>query len=385
MPGLSRTVRGLKGSSTLAFDARAKELIRQGVDVVAMTAGEPDFQPPEHVLAAAHEAVRLGKTKYTPSQGTVELREAVAAKFQRENGLAYDADQVMVSNGGKQVLYNGFLAVLDPGDEVVIIAPYWVSYPAQVRLAGGVPVVVRTRPEDGFVPDLAAIEAAFTSRTKAVVVNSPSNPTGAVYPPELVRGIAELAAARDVWVFADDLYEHLVYDGEFTPAARYAPDHTLVIHGGSKGYALTGWRIGFGAGPRELIQAMNRLQGQSTSGANAVAQHAMVAALNEVEKTAEFQRMTNAAYRERRDVLVRGLNSLGLATPLPQGAFYAMADTSPLDPDEGRAAVRLLEYARVAVVPGTDFEAPGLVRLSYATSLDRIEEALRRIEALLGG
>src|SRR5690606_14994423 len=169
------------------------------------------------------------------------------------------------------------------------------------------------------------------------------------------------------------------------PAARYAPDHTLVIHGGSKGYALTGWRIGFGAGPRELIQAMNRLQGQSTSGANAVAQHAMVAALNEVEKTAEFQRMTNAAYRERRDVLVRGLNSLGLATPLPQGAFYAMADTSPLDPDEGRAAVRLLEEARVAVVPGTDFEAPGLVRLSYATSLDRIEEALRRIEALLGG
>jgi len=385
LPGLSRTVRGLKGSSTLAFDARAKELIRQGVDVVAMTAGEPDFPPPEHVLAAAHEAVRLGKTKYTPSQGTVELREAVAAKFQRENGLAYDADQVMVSNGGKQVLYNGFLAVLDPGDEVVIIAPYWVSYPAQVRLAGGVPVVVRTRPEDGFVPDLAAIEAAFTSRTKAVVVNSPSNPTGAVYPPELVRGIAELAAARDVWGFADDLYEHLVYDGEFTPAARYAPDHTLVIHGGSKGYALTGWRIGFGAGPRELIQAMNRLQGQSTSGANAVAQHAMVAALNEVEKTAEFQRMTNAAYRERRDVLVRGLNSLGLATPLPQGAFYAMADTSPLDPDEGRAAVRLLEEARVAVVPGTDFEAPGLVRLSYATSLDRIEEALRRIEALLGG
>ncbi|HEX7041463.1 MAG TPA: pyridoxal phosphate-dependent aminotransferase [Trueperaceae bacterium] len=383
MPGLSQAILSLKGSSTVAFDGRAKELIRQGVDVVVMTAGEPDFQPPQHVLEAAHEAIRLGKTKYTPSEGTVELREAIAAKFQRENGLTYGVDQVMVSTGGKQVLYNGFLSVLDPGDEVVIMAPYWVSYPAQVRLAGGVPVVVRTRPEDGFVPDVDEVKAAFTPRTKAVVINSPSNPTGAVYPPEVVRAIAELAASRDVWVFADDLYEHLVYEGEFTPAARFAPDHTLVIHGASKGYALTGWRIGFAAGPRDLIKAMNRLQGQSTSGANAVAQHATVAALNEVEKTAEFQRMTRAAYVERRDVLVSGLNRLGLKTPLPQGAFYAMADVTPLDPDEGEAAARLLEEARVAVVPGTDFAAPGQVRFSYATSLDKVEEALRRIEALV--
>ena len=383
MPGLSQAILSLKGSSTVAFDGRAKELIRQGVDVVVMTAGEPDFQPPQHVLEAAHEAIRLGKTKYTPSEGTVELREAIAAKFQRENGLTYGVDQVMVSTGGKQVLYNGFLSVLDPGDEVVIMAPYWVSYPAQVRLAGGVPVVVRTRPEDGFVPDVDEVKAAFTPRTKAVVINSPSNPTGAVYPPEVVRAIAELAASRDVWVFADDLYEHLVYEGEFTPAARFAPDHTLVIHGASKGYALTGWRIGFAAGPRDLIKAMNRLQGQSTSGANAVAQHATAAALNEVEKTAEFQRMTRAAYVERRDVLVSGLNRLGLKTPLPQGAFYAMADVTPLDPDEGKAAARLLEEARVAVVPGTDFAAPGQVRFSYATSLDKVEEALRRIEALV--
>src|SRR5690606_3939015 len=383
MPGLSQAIRGLKGSSTVAFDSRAKELMRQGVDIVVMTAGEPDFQPPEHVLEAAHEAVRLGRTKYTPSEGTVELREAIAAKFKRENGLDYGLDQVMASNGGKQVLYNGFMAVLDPGDEVIIPAPYWVSYPAQVRLAGGVPVVVPARPEDGFVPDLEAIEAAFTPRTKVVLVNSPSNPTGAVYPPELVKGIAELAASRGAWVFADDLYEHLVYEGEFTPAARFAPENTLVIHGASKGYALTGWRIGFGAGPRELIRAMNRLQSQSTSGPNAVAQHATVAALNEVEKTAEFQRMTRAAYKQRRDVLVAGLNRLGLRTPMPQGAFYTMADVTPIDPDEGRAALRLLEEARVAVVPGTDFEAPGHVRLSYATSLDKVEEALRRIEALL--
>ncbi len=384
MPGLSQAIKGLKGSSTVAFDSRAKELKRRGVDVIAMTAGEPDFQPPEHVLQAARDAIALGKTKYTPSEGTVELREAIVAKFQRENGLSYGLDQVMVSTGGKQVLYNGFMSVLDPGDEVVIIAPYWVSYPAQARLAGGVPVVVHTSAEQGFVPDLGAIEAALSPRTKVIVLNSPSNPTGAVYPPELVAGIAGLAASRDVWLFADDLYEHLVYDGEFTPAARFAPDNTLVIHGASKGYALTGWRIGFGAGPGELIKAMNRLQGQSTSGANAVAQHATVAALNEVEKTAEFQRMTRAAYRERRDVLVAGLNALGLRTPMPQGAFYAMADVTTIDADEGRAAVRLLEEARVAAVPGTDFEAPGQVRFSYATSLENVRQALERIAQMLG-
>ncbi|HEX7002482.1 MAG TPA: pyridoxal phosphate-dependent aminotransferase [Trueperaceae bacterium] len=384
MPGFSQAIRGLKGSSTVAFDSRAKELKRQGVDVIAMTAGEPDFQPPEHVLQAARDAIAQGKTKYTPSEGTVELREAIIAKFQRENGLTYGLDQVMVSTGGKQVLYNGFMSVLDPGDEVVIVAPYWVSYPAQARLAGGVPVVVHTSADQGFIPTLGAIEAALSAKTKVIVLNSPSNPTGAVYPPELVEGIARLAASRDVWLFADDLYEHLVYDGEFTPAARFAPDNTLVIHGASKGYALTGWRIGFGAGPNDLIKAMNRLQGQSTSGANAVAQHATVAALNETVKTAEFQRMTRAAYRERRDVLVAGLNALGLRTPMPQGAFYAMADVTTIEADEGRAAVRLLEEARVAAVPGTDFEAPGQVRFSYATSLENVREALERIAQMLG-
>lgn len=384
MPALSQRVLALKGSSTLAFDARAKEMMRQGIDVVAMTAGEPDFQPPEHVLEAAREAIRLGKTKYTASEGTPELREAIVAKFKRENGLDYASDEVMVSNGGKQVLYNGFQAVLEPGDEVVIIAPYWVTYPVQVQLAGGVPVIVHTTPESGFMPEVEAVEAAITSRTKVLVINSPSNPTGAVYPPALVEALAGLAVKHGLWLFTDDLYEHLVYDGQFTPAARFAYDNTLVIHGASKGYALTGWRIGFGAGPKALIKAMNRLQGQSTSGANSLAQYATVAALNEVEKTAAFQRATRAAYQARRDTLVAGLNRLGLKTPLPQGAFYVMADTSRIDPDEGKAAVTLLEEARVGVVPGTDFEAPGQVRLSYATSLERIEEALRRIETLLG-
>ncbi len=384
MPGLARRVTTLKASSTVAFAGRAKELARQGIDVIAMTAGEPDFLPPEHVLEAAREGIRLGLTKYTATEGTGELREAVAAKFKRENGLTYAPDQVLVSNGGKQTLYNAFMSVLEPGDEVVMVAPYWVSYPAQVELAGGVPVVVTASAADGFVPDIADVRKAITPRTKVLLINSPSNPTGAVYPPALVREFAELAEEHDLWLFSDDLYEHLIYDGEFSTAAALVPQRTLIVHGASKGYAMTGWRIGFGVGPKPLIAAMTRLQGQSTSGANSLAQYATVAALNEVEKTAAFQAMTRAAYRERRDVLVAGLNRLGLPTPKPAGAFYVMTDTTSIDPDEERAAIRLLDEARVAVVPGTDFLAPGKVRLSYATSLDDVKEALRRIEALIG-
>lgn len=384
MPGLAERVTTLKASSTVAFAGRAKELARQGIDVIAMTAGEPDFLPPEHVLEAAREGIRLGLTKYTATEGTGELREAVAAKFKRENGLTYAPDQVLVSNGGKQTLYNAFMSVLEPGDEVVMVAPYWVSYPAQVELAGGVPVVVTASAADGFVPDIADVRKAITPRTKVLLINSPSNPTGAVYPPALVREFAELAEEHDLWLFSDDLYEHLIYDGEFSTAAALVPQRTLIVHGASKGYAMTGWRIGFGVGPKSLIAAMTRLQGQSTSGANSLAQYATVAALNEVEKTAAFQAMTRAAYRERRDVLVAGLNRLGLPTPKPAGAFYVMTDTTSIDPDEERAAIRLLDEARVAVVPGTDFLAPGKVRLSYATSLDDVKEALRRIEALIG-
>ncbi len=384
MPELSETLKTLKAAATVAFNTKANELKRSGVDVVAMTAGEPDFQPPEHVLAAAHEAIDRGMTKYTPAEGTAELREAVAEKFRRENGLSYATNQISVSTGGKQVLYNGFMAVLNPGDEVIIPAPYWVSYPAQVQLAGGVPVPVMVRPEAGFVPSLDEIKAAITDRTRVILVNSPSNPTGAVYPPELVRGIAELAQQRDLWVFSDDLYEHLVYEGEFVSAAQFAQDRTLIIHGASKAYALTGWRIGYGAGPEPLIKAMNKLQGQVTSSANAVAQHAVVAALNEVEKTAAFVEMTKKAYVARRDVLVDGLNRIGLKAPKPQGAFYVMSDFTPIHRDETEAALLLLNEARVAVVPGTDFGAPGQARFSYATSMENIEKALERIEAFVG-
>lgn len=383
MPQLSASIRALKASSTVAFNAKALELQRAGVDVIAMTAGEPDFQPPAHVLAAAHEAIDRGRTKYTATEGTRELREAIVAKHARENGLAYTPDQVVVSTGGKQSLYNAFMAILDPGDEVVVPAPYWVSYPAQVQLAGGVTVAVPTRAEDGFVPDPDAIAAAITPRTKAIVVNSPSNPTGAVVPAATLEAIADLAEQHDLWLITDELYEHLVYEGSFTPVAQWYPERTILVHGASKGYALTGWRIGWACAPKALAKAMTTLQGQVTSNANAVAQYATQVALNEVEATAAFQATTRAAYRERRDLLVRGLDELGLPTPMPHGAFYAMADVRAIDPDETVAATVLLERARVAVVPGTDFLAPGFVRLSYACSTDQVRAALERIEAVV--
>jgi aspartate aminotransferase len=383
MPQLSHAIRALKASSTVAFNAKALELKRAGIDVIAMTAGEPDFQPPAHVIAAAHEAIERGMTKYTASEGTRELREAIVAKHARENGLSYTVDQVVVSTGGKQSLYNAFMAILDPGDEVVIPAPYWVSYPAQVQIAGGVTVPVACRAEDGFVPDPAAIAAAITPRTKAIVLTSPSNPTGAVVPEAVLKAIADLAERHDLWLITDELYEHLVYEGSFTPVAQWYPERTILIHGASKGYALTGWRIGWACAPVAVAKAMNTLQGQVTSNANAIAQYATQVALNEVEATAAFQAMTRAAYRERRDVLVAGLNDLGLPTPMPHGAFYAMTDVRGIDPDETVAATALLEQARVAVVPGTDFLAPGFVRLSYACSIDQVRSALERIAAVV--
>lgn len=382
MPQLSAAIRALKASSTVAFNAKALELKRAGIDVIAMTAGEPDFQPPAHVIAAAHEAIDRGMTKYTASEGTRELREAIVAKHARENGLTYTVDQVVVSTGGKQSLYNAFMAVLDPGDEVVIPAPYWVSYPAQVQIAGGVTVPVACRADDGFVPDPAAIAAAITPRTKAIVLTSPSNPTGAVVPEAVLKAIADLAEKHDLWLITDELYEHLVYEGSFTPVAQWYPERTILIHGASKGYALTGWRIGWACAPVAVAKAMNTLQGQVTSNANAIAQYATQVALNEVDATAAFQAMTRAAYRERRDLLVAGLNDLGLPTPMPHGAFYAMTDVRSIDPDETVAATVLLEQARVAVVPGTDFLAPGFVRLSYACSIDQVRSALERIAAV---
>lgn len=379
---LSARARSLKPSATVAVTSRALELQRQGRKVISLSVGEPDFDTPPHITRAAIKAIKAGKTKYTPVSGIPELREAISAKFRRENGLDYAPDAVTVTSGGKQALFNAFFALLDPGDEVLIPAPYWVSYPEMVALTGAVPVAVPTSAQGGFMLDPDVLAAHITPRTRMVVLNSPGNPTGAVFPPETLRAVAALAQKHNLTIVTDEMYEHLVYDAEQVSIGTFAPEHTLTINGASKAYAMTGWRIGYAGGPKHIIAAMNTIQSQSTSNASSVGQYAALAALEDHAETQRFVEMARLAYRERRDRIVAGLNALGLLTPTPQGAFYVMADTRAIDPDELQAARRILDEAEVAVVPGTDFAAPGQMRLSYATSLETIEEVLRRLEPL---
>ncbi|MCX8088378.1 MAG: pyridoxal phosphate-dependent aminotransferase [Meiothermus ruber] len=383
MRGLSKRVKTMKPSSTVAVNAKALELRRQGVDLIAMTAGEPDFDTPQFVKDAAARAMAAGKTKYAPPAGIPELREAISAKFKRENGLEIPPDQTVVTVGGKQALFNLFQAILDPGDEVIVIGPYWVSYPEMVRFAEGVPVEVNTGPESGFIPDPAEIERRITPRTKAIVVNSPGNPTGAVYPKEVLAAIAELANKYDCYIVSDEIYEHLIYEGEHFSPAHVAPDRTITVNGAAKAYAMTGWRIGYAGGPKDVIKGIIDVSSQSTTSPDTIAQWAMVEALNNVEEAQKFISMAREAYRARRGIIVDGLNALGLPTPRVNGAFYVLSDVSKIDPDENRAALKLLDEARVAVVPGTDFAAPHHVRFSYATSEENIRKALERIASIL--
>jgi aspartate aminotransferase len=383
MRGLSKRVKTMKPSSTVAVNAKALELRRQGVDLIAMTAGEPDFDTPQFVKDAAHRAMAAGKTKYAPPAGIAELREAISAKFKRENALAIPADQTVVTVGGKQCLFNLFQAILDPGDEVIVIGPYWVSYPEMVRFAEGVPVEVLTGPESGFVPDPGEIESKITPRTKAIVLNSPGNPTGAVYPKEVIKSIAELANQHDCYIVSDEIYEHLIYEGEHFSPAHIAPDRTITINGAAKAYAMTGWRIGYAGGPKDVIKGIIDVSSQSTTSPDTIAQWAMVEALNNVEESGKFIAMAREAYRSRRNIIVKGLNDMGLHTPMVNGAFYVLCDTSRIARDEVKATERLLTEAKVAVVPGTDFAAPHHVRLSYATSEENIRKALDRIGSIL--
>jgi len=377
---LSEKVRSLKPSSTLAVTARAQELKRAGVDVVSMAAGEPDFDTPQHIKDAAIAAIAAGKTKYTAVQGIIELRETIAAKLERENGLYYSPDHITVSTGGKQSLFNAFMAFLDPGDEVIIPAPFWVSYPEMIAFAGGVPVFVDTLAENDYALDSEDIARAVTPRTKAIMLNSPANPTGVVYDEATIKRVVEIAVQHGLLVVTDEMYEHIIYGNKHVSAARFDMDHVLTINGASKAYSMTGWRIGYAAGPAALIKAMNAIQGQSTSNPNTIAQWAAVAAIAD---SREYIVTAREKFQERRDRIVAGLNDLGLKTPLPGGAFYVMADTTPIHRDEMEAARVILDQAKVAVVPGTDFRAPGRVRLSYATSIEQIEEALSRIGKLV--
>jgi aspartate aminotransferase len=392
---LAKRLATLAPSATLAVQTQAKELKRRGVDVISFGAGEPDFDTPERVKNAAIQAIRNGQTKYTEVPGIPELRAAACAKFKRDNGLDYEPAEILISCGGKHTLYNIFVALLDPGDEVIVPSPYWVSYPEQVRLLDGVPVPVVTLESTGFDLDPARIEAAITPRTKIVVLNSPNNPTGAVFSRAALEAVARLAVERNLWIISDECYESLTFEGRHVSVASFGPEvkaRTIVVNTCSKAYAMTGWRIGLGAGPRAIIKAMTDVQSQVTSNPSSIAQWAAVEALSgpqdEVAKMAgEFDR--------RRRLIVDGLNALpGVRCATPKGAFYAFPNVAgllgkrrpggaPLA-GSGDVASFLLEEARVAVVPGADFGSDAHVRLSYATSAELIREGLRRMGEAIG-
>lgn len=386
---LANRLQAIKPSPTLALNSKAKALAAQGVDVVGLAAGEPDFDTPEYIKQAAVEALRAGFTKYTATAGIPELRAAICEKFQRDNQLSYTPDQVVVTAGGKHALFNLFLALLNEGDEVIIFAPYWVSYPEMVLLAGGKPVILETREEDGFAPDPEALRRALTPRTRAIVINSPSNPSGAVLSREALEGIADAVRGHDCLIVSDDMYEKLLYEGRFLNIANVAPDlfpRLVVTNGMSKAYAMTGWRLGYAAGPKPLIAAMQMIQDQSTSNAASIVQKAGVAALKGPEDTL---RAMVEEYRARRDLFVEGLNAIpGLRCRKPEGAFYVLPNVKQLLgrtykgrrlEDSVQLSEVLLDDFRVAAVPGAPFGAEGYIRMSFVTSREVLQKGLARL------
>ncbi|MGO4705533.1 pyridoxal phosphate-dependent aminotransferase [Microvirga sp. 2MCAF38] len=394
---LSDALSRIKPSATIVITQKARDLKAQGRDVISLSVGEPDFDTPDNVKEAAIAAVRRGETKYTPVAGIVPLREAIAAKFKRENGLEYKPSQTIVCTGGKQVIYNALLATINPGDEVIVPAPYWVSYPEMVGLCGGTAVTVDCTIEQNFKLQPDALERAITPRTKWVILNSPSNPTGAAYSRAEMKAITDVLMRHPhVWVLTDDMYEHLTYgDFEFVTPAQVEPglyDRTLTMNGVSKSYAMTGWRIGYAAGPEHLIKAMDFVQGQQTSGACSIAQWAAVEALNGPQ---DHLKVFKKAFEERRDLVVSMLNqSKYLRCPTPEGAFYvypscaeAMGKTTPsgkvLMTDEDFVS-ELLEAEGVAAVHGSSFGLGPNFRISYATSNTALEEACNRIQRFCG-
>ena len=383
----------IKPSPTIAVSGLARELKAQGRDIIGLSQGEPDFDTPGNIKAAAKAAIDQGHTKYTAVDGTPELKQAIAAKFKRENGLDYEPAQISVGTGGKQVIFNALLATLNPGDEVIIPAPYWVSYPDIVRLGGATPVRVGTTMESGFKLQAGDLEAAITPKTKWVILNSPGNPSGAAYTRAELKQLTDVLMRHDhVWVMTDDIYEHLVYDGfEFVTPAQVEPglyDRTLTLNGVSKAYAMTGWRIGYAGGPVELIKAMAKLQSQSTSNPSSISQAAAVEALNGPQ---DFIAERAKAFVERRDLVVGMLNqATGLSCPKPEGAFYVYPscagaigkktpDGKTISNDEDFCRY-LLEGVGVALVHGAAFGLEPHFRVSYAASTDDLTEACQRIQ-----
>ncbi len=393
MSFLAQRLSRIKPSPTIAVSTKAAELKAAGRDVIGLGAGEPDFDTPQHIKDAAIEAMRQGKTKYTAVAGTLELREAIAAKFKRDNGLDYTPDQITVGCGGKQTIYNALMATLDPGDEVVIPAPYWVSYPDIALLAEGSPVIAEAGPATGFKLEPGALDAAITERTKWLILNSPSNPSGGAYTRDELKALADVLVRHShVWVLTDDMYEHIVYDSfEFSTIAQVEPalyERTLTLNGVSKAYCMTGWRVGYAAGPLELVKAMNKIQSQSTTHTSSISQAAAVAALNGPQ---DFIAEHNAVFKERRDLVVGMLNEAdGLECLTPEGAFYvypSCAGCVGRKTPEGKIietdadfVTYLLEAEGVAAVHGEAFGLSPFFRISYATSTELLQEACSRIQ-----
>ncbi len=392
MAFLSATLDRVKPSPTIAVTNKARELKAAGRDVIGLGAGEPDFDTPQHIKDAAIRAINAGETKYTAVDGIPELKEAICAKFKRDNGLEYTPAQVSVGTGGKQILYNALMATLDPGDEVVIPAPYWVSYPDMVKLAGGEPVIATASLENAFKLTPEQLDSAITPKTKWLIFNSPSNPTGAGYSWDELKALTDVLMRHPhVWIMTDDMYEHLAYDGfTFCTPAEVEPalyDRTLTCNGVSKAYAMTGWRIGYAAGPEPLIAAMRKIQSQSTSNPCSVSQWAAVEALN---GSHDFIASNNAAFKRRRDLVIDALSNIdGITCPVPEGAFYVypsiaglIGKTTPAGTvitDDETFATALLEEADVAVVFGAAFGLSPNFRVSYATSDEALTEACARI------
>jgi aspartate aminotransferase len=398
MSRLSATLSRVKPSPTIAVTTKAQELKAAGRDVIGLGAGEPDFATPAHIRAAGIRAIEDGKTKYTAVDGTPELKAAICAKFKRDNGLDYVPAQVSVASGGKQILYNALMATLNPGDEVLIPAPYWVSYPDMVLLAGGEPVIAPAGIETGFKLTPAALEAAITPKTRWFIFNSPSNPTGAGYTWDELKGLTDVLLRHPhVWIMTDDMYEHLAYDGfEFCTPAQVEPalyDRTLTCNGVSKAYCMTGWRIGYAAGPQDLIAAMRKIQSQSTSNPCTISQWAAVEALN---GSHDFIAENNTVFARRRDLVVQMLNEVeGIDCPTPNGAFYVYPSIAGLIgktsaggakiTDDEAFATALLEETGVAVVFGAAFGLSPNFRISYATSDEALKEACTRIQSFCKG
>ena len=386
---VSNSLKRIKPSPTIAVTSKAREMRAAGKDVIGLGAGEPDFDTPDNIKDAAIEAIKRGETKYTAVDGTPKLKKAIQGKFTRENNLSYELDQISVGTGGKQVLYNVFMATLNPGDEVIIPAPYWVSYPDMVLLAGGKPKIVKCSEKNEFKITPDELKKAIGKKTKWLIINSPSNPTGSCYTRNEIEELSKiLIKNKNVYILSDDIYEHITYDDFkfFTIAQIKAlKDRTLTMNGVSKSYSMTGWRIGYGAGPKDIIKAVAKIQSQSTTNPSSISQAAAVEALN---GTQDFIKTRSDSFKERRDYVVETLNSInGLSCLKPSGAFYVFPNCKKLLGKKTKLKTdkefveKLLEKAEVAVVQGSAFGLDGYFRISYATSMDNLKKALDRIKS----